>query len=254
MMRAGQSIWLVGASAGIGAELARLLAKEGARLILSARNESALAAVHASLEGQGHRVVPLDVTDAAAVASTSTALMSGPDAPELVIYNAGAYEPMDATAFDLAAAEQVMAVNLTGAFRVVAAVLPGWLAKRQGHLVLVGSVAGYRGLPAAIGYGASKAGLIHFAENLRADLADHGITVQLVNPGFVRTRLTDKNQFRMPCILEPEEAARRMVQGMRDPNRFEIHFPRRFTLVMKLLALLPYPLYFAMLKRLRLSA
>ncbi len=234
-------IWLIGASEGIGAALAMQLAGEGAQLVLSARNAERLQDVLKSLGGSGHQSLPMDVCVPEEVTRAWQTLAASP--PDVVIYNAGTYTPMDAQHLDLAAVEAMLDVNLRGAFRVVAAVLPAYLQQGGGHVVLVGSVAGYRGLPSAIGYGASKAGVMHLAENLKADLNGTGIKVQLVSPGFVKTRLTDMNQFRMPCMITPHRAAQHIVRGMKR-DLFEIHFPKRFTLILKLLRLLPSWLYF----------
>lgn len=234
-------VWLIGASEGIGAALAKKLAAEGARLVLSARQAEKLEALRATLPGSGHQVVPVDVCSLESVQAAWQALSASP--PDVVIYNAGTYTPMDAQKLDLAAVEAMLDVNLRGAFRVVGTILPTYLARNAGHMVLVGSVAGYRGLPSAIGYGASKAGILHLAENLKADLSDTNIKVQLVSPGFVKTRLTDQNNFRMPCIITPDQAAKHIAAGLTS-KAFEIHFPKRFTYVLKLLRLLPHALYF----------
>jgi len=237
----GKTVWVIGASEGIGAALSIALAKAGAQLVLSARNAERLEDVRETLPGTNHRTIPLDACSPQSISAAWQELAASP--PDITIYNAGAYTPMDARHMDMAAIETMIDVNLRGAFRIVSTVLPAYLARNRGHLVLVGSVAGYRGLPSAIGYGASKAGLIHLAENLRADLKATGIQVQVVNPGFVRTRLTDKNAFRMPCIISTEASARHILNGLRT-SCFEIHFPKRFTLLMKLLALLPNGLYY----------
>lgn len=240
--------WLIGASEGIGAALALRLAQDGMRLTLSARNAERLEAVRASLPGAGHRAVPIDVTDTAHVAAawTEVGLVDG------VIYNAGAYQPMDAQHWNLPAIEQMLNVNFYGALRVLTSVLPDFLGRNAGHIVLVSSVAGYRGLPAAIGYGVSKAALIHLAENLKADVDGTAVKVQVVNPGFVKTRLTAKNDFPMPCIISPEKAADYIALGMKS-GRFEVHFPRRFSLFLKMLGLLPHGAYFWVLRQLRRS-
>jgi short-subunit dehydrogenase len=239
-----QHIWLVGASEGIGEALALQLAASGAKLTLSARNRQRLEQVATRLAGSGHAVQPLDVTDAASVAACWQAF--GTQLPDMVIYNAGAYKPMDARHIDLAAVETMVDVNLRGALRVVSHVAEPFAARGHGRIVLVASIAGYCGLPAAIGYGASKAGLIHLAENLKADLARYGVLVQVVNPGFVKTRLTDQNDFPMPSILTPEVAARHIARGLRS-TKFEIRFPWGFSTVLKLASLLPYRLYFRLL-------
>jgi short-subunit dehydrogenase len=154
---------------------------------------------------------------------------------------------MRAGDFDLAAAERIVSVNFNGAMRLAATVLPDLHA--GGGIVFVASVAGYRGLPKALAYGPGKAALIHFAECLHLDLVPQGIGVWLVNPGFVATQLTARNDFAMPALLTPEQAALATLEGLRT-GRFEIHYPRRFTRVMKLLALLPYGLYFPLVRRL----
>lgn len=165
---------------------------------------------------------------------------------DLVIYLAGDYVPMTADSFDLGVAERVVAVNFNGAMRLAATVLqdlqPG------GGIAFVASVAGYRGLPRALCYGPGKAALIHFAECLHLDLAPLGIGVWVINPGFVATRLTAQNDFAMPALLSPEQAASAAVDGFRRAN-FEIHFPKRFTWFMKLLAHLPYRCYFPLVRR-----
>lgn len=234
-------IWLIGASEGIGAELARQLAAAGATLVVSARSEERLQALCAELSGTGHQPLAVDVTDMKQVHDAWESFGSTP--PDMMIYNAGTYKPMEAQQLEINAVESMLDVNLRGAFRIVSRVLPAYLKQNAGHIVLVGSVAGYRGLPSAMGYGASKAGIMHLAENLKADLKKTNIRVQLVSPGFVKTRLTDMNDFPMPCIITAERAAKYIVDGLQS-SRFEIHFPRRFSYVLKLLSLLPAWLYF----------
>jgi short-subunit dehydrogenase len=239
----GKTIWLVGASTGIGEALARRLAAAGARLALSARDGQKLVALAAELDGSGHLALPLDVTKGDTIRQAWSELSSQWGGVDTVIYNAGAYEPMGAEEFDLAKVEHVVDVNFSGTLRVLDCVIPTFVARKGGHIVLVASVAAYSGLPRAMGYGASKAALLHLAENLRIDLGKCTIKVQVVSPGFVKTRLTDKNSFPMPCMVSAEYAASCIERGMRTA-RFEIHFPRRFTLLLKFLRLLPYALYF----------
>lgn len=248
MTLAGTRIWLIGASEGIGEHLARLLASRGARLVLSARNGQRLETLAQEL-GQGCRAMPLDVTDPSQIVSVWRTI-SADGGVDTVVYNAGAYEPMGVTTFQAEAAEHMLNVNYTGALRMLACVLPAFLERGGGRIVLVASVAAYSGLPNALGYGASKAALLHLAENLRAELGGSAITVQVVNPGFVKTRLTDKNAFPMPCMMQPDEAARAIANGM-ETQRFEIHFPKRFTMFLKILRLLPYGLYFRLMRCLR---
>lgn len=239
----GKRVWLVGASAGIGAAMARELAKRGARLALSARSVDNLHA----LGIDGALLLRCDATVAEGLRDARDQLVAAFGGIDLVVYLAGDYVQMRAGDFDLAVAEKIVSVNFNGAMRLAATVLPDL--RPGGGIAFVASVAGYRGLPKALAYGPSKAALIHFAECLHLDLAPHGVGVWVVNPGFVATQLTAKNDFAMPALLTPEAAALATVDGFRT-GKFEIHYPKRFTRVMKLLALLPYGLYFPLVRRL----
>jgi short-subunit dehydrogenase len=239
----GKRVWLVGASSGIGAALAGELARRGARVALSARSVDKLRA----LGIDGALLLPCDATDTASLAAAHKRLLAAWSGVDLAIYLAGDYVPMRAADFDLAVAEQIVSVNFNGAMRLAATVLPDLPV--GGGIAFVASVAGYRGLPKALAYGPGKAALIHFAECLHLDLAPQGIGVWVVNPGFVATQLTARNDFAMPALLTPEQAALATVDGFRT-GKFEIHYPKRFTRVMKLLALLPYGLYFPLVRRL----
>ena len=238
----GRRVWLVGASSGIGAALAQALAAQGARLALSARRLDKLQA----LGIDGAMLLPCDSLDNVGLAAARTTLIGAWGGIDLVVYLAGDYEPMTAADFDLARAEQIVAVNFTGAMRLAATVLgdlqPG------GGIAFVSSVAGYRGLPKALAYGPGKAALIHFSECLHLDLAPKSVGVWVINPGFVSTRLTAKNDFAMPSLLTPEQAAQSIIEGFRR-GAFEIHFPKRFTCVLKLLSKLPYAAYFPLIRR-----
>lgn len=238
----GRRVWLVGASTGIGAAMAHELARRGARLALSARSANKLAA----LGIPDALLLPCDATDTASLAAARATLSLQWTGIDLIVYLAGDYVPMRAEDFNLATAERVVEVNFNGAMRLAATVLgdlhPG------GGIAFVASVAGYRGLPKALAYGPGKAALIHFAECLHLDLAPRGIGVWVINPGFVATRLTAKNDFAMPALLTPEQAAVAAVDGFSSGN-FEIHFPKRFTRVLKLLSLLPYRWYFPAIRR-----
>lgn len=239
----GKRVWLVGASSGIGAALAGELARLGARVALSARSVDKLRA----LEIEEALLLPCDATDTASLAGGRKTLLAAWRGVDLVIYLAGDYVPMRAGDFDLAIAEKVVTVNFNAAMRLAATALPDLQA--GGGIAFVASVAGYRGLPRALAYGPGKAALIHFAECLHLDLAPRGIGVWVINPGFVATQLTARNDFAMPALLTPEQAALATVDGLKT-GKFEIHYPKRFTCVMKLLALLPYGLYFPLVRRL----
>jgi short-subunit dehydrogenase len=238
----GKRVWLVGASTGIGAAFAKALAARGARLALSARKRDKLL----ELGIADALILPCDATDAASLRAARDVLLAAWGGVDLVVYLAGDYVPMRADDFDLATAEKVVAVNFNGAMRLAATVLPDL--QPGGGIAFVASVAGYRGLPKALAYGPGKAALIHFAECLWYDLNPKGIGVWIVNPGFVATRLTDKNDFAMPALLTPAQAAAELVQGFA-AGRFDIHFPKRFTRVMKLIAHLPYRWSFPLVRR-----
>jgi short-subunit dehydrogenase len=242
----GQRVWLVGASSGIGLALAELLHAKGATVILSARKQEALRDfVNAH---PGSIALPLDVTDQAAVQQAAmTAQAVGP--LDMVCFCAGYYQAMRATAIDLPDLLRHHNVNTVGALYLLAAVTPALLARGQGHISLISSVAGYRGLPNSLAYGPTKAALINLAEALYLDLHAHGLGVSVINPGFVDTPLTAQNDFHMPALITPSQAAQAIVQGW-SAGDFEIHFPKRFTRVLKVLRLLPYTLYFALIRRL----
>lgn len=238
----GRRVWLVGASSGIGAAVARELAGRGARLALSARRPGKLRA----LALDDALLLPCDATDVAALALAREQLLGHWGGIDVVVYLAGDYVPMRADNFDLSVAERVLAVNFNGAMRLAATVLPDL--PPGGGIAFVASVAGYRGLPRALCYGPGKAALIHFAEVLHLDLAPRGIGAWLINPGFVATDLTAKNDFAMPALMTPQQAALELVDGF-GKGHFEIHFPRRFTWLMKLLSHLPYGWYFRLIRR-----
>ncbi|MEM9522666.1 MAG: SDR family NAD(P)-dependent oxidoreductase [Pseudomonadota bacterium] len=229
----GKRYWIVGASEGLGRAVAEQLSRKGANVIVSARNADRLRALAETLPGEA-RAVPVDVGDRLSVEAAAAEIgrIDG------VVFLAGVYWPMKATEWDAARVEMMCDVNFTGAARVLGAVMPRMLERNAGHVVLTGSLSGFRGLPGTIGYGASKAGVMYLAESMKADLRGSGIDVQVVNPGFIRTRLTDKNSFRMPFIMEPDEAARELVAHMRT-GRFKHSFPRLFSWMFRLSQFLP---------------
>lgn len=234
----GKSYWLIGASEGVGEALAHALSAQGARVIVSARNTERLEDVCAALPGPS-RAIRIDVTDTDDIAR---AVREAGDV-DGVVFLAGVYWPMSAQTWDPAQATAMADVNFTGAMRVMGAVVPQMVARGNGHIVLTGSLSGFRGLPGAIGYCASKAGVMSLAESMYADLRKTGVRVQLANPGFVRTRLTDKNDFKMPFIMSAEDAAEEMMGLMRS-RRFKKSFPRAFSLVFRGSQFLPDWLYY----------
>jgi NAD(P)-dependent dehydrogenase (short-subunit alcohol dehydrogenase family) len=189
----------------------------------------------------------LDVTDAQAVQAAAR-IIETHQGLDVVMYCAGVYQALRATDYNLGVMKQHMAVNYHGALYVIDAVLPALLSQGHGHLSLVSSVAGYRGLPQSLAYGPSKAALTHLGEALYLDLKDSGIGVSVINPGFVDTPLTAQNQFTMPALITSAQAAQHILQGWRD-GLFEIHFPKRFTLWLQLLRVLPYRWYFSLVRR-----
>jgi NAD(P)-dependent dehydrogenase (short-subunit alcohol dehydrogenase family) len=242
----GRVVWLVGASTGIGRATAALLHRRGARVIVSARSATVLAQFEASHPGSVG--LPLDITDAAAVQSAAASIVECHGRVDLVLHCAGHYRAMRATAFDLADALRHNQVNYLGALHLLAALLPQLLSQRAGHISLVASVAGYRGLPNSLAYGPTKAALINLAETLWLDLQPLGIGVSIVNPGFVDTPLTSANAFQMPALIGADEAAREIVDGWAG-GEFEIHFPKRFTRSMKALSHLGDGLYFKAIRK-----
>ncbi len=235
-LAAGGRWWIVGASEGLGRALATAMAAEGRELVLSARNADRLAELAAALPRA--TALPMDVSDDTAVSAAG--LQVG--AVDGLIYSVGLYEPMAATAWNGPAALAMAEANFMGALRVLGAALPAMIARGHGRVVLIGSLAGFRGLPGAIGYGASKAALMHLAENLRADLRGTGVSVQIINPGFIDTRLTRKNDFRMPFLMTPEAAAGAVMRAMRG-GRFSTSFPVPFAWLFQAGRYLPLGLF-----------
>lgn len=241
----GRRVWLVGASTGIGLACAQALHAAGAQVIISARKPQTVQDWAAREDGV--RWLALDVTDAQAVRSAAQSVLAE-GALDLVIYCAGHYRAQRAAQWSLAEMLRHEQVNYTGALHVLDAVLPALISQGQGHISLVSSVAGWRGLPNGLAYGPTKAALTHLGESLYMDLQDHGVDVSVIHPGFVATPLTAQNQFSMPALMRPEAAAAAMLRGWAR-GQFDIHFPKRFTGVLKLLRLLPYAVYFPLVRR-----
>ena len=242
-----ERVWITGASMGIGEALARRLARDGAEVVASARSADRLWAL---ADGSGGRIVPwpLDITDAVAVAAAVAGIEAARGPIDVAVLNAGTHQPVTAAEFTAEGLRRLMEINLFGAAACLEALMPRMIARGRGRIAVVASVAGYRGLPTGAYYGASKAALINLAESLKFDLDRAGVTLQVVDPGFVRTPLTDRNEFPMPFLISAELAAERIASGLTS-SRFEIAFPRPFVWIMKLLRLLPYRLYFPLVGR-----
>ncbi len=228
----GKRYWLVGGSEGLGLALAHELHAAGADLVLSGRSEEALAEAAAALPGV--QTVPVDVADSTSVrrAAAEIGEIDG------VVFLAGVYWPMSGQQLDPAHLTAMCDINFTGCARVIGAVVPGMVARGVGHVVITGSLSGFRGLPGSMGYTASKAGVMSLAECLYADLRGTGIKVQVANPGFIKTRLTEKNDFSMPFLMTAPDAAKAMFAHMQT-NRFKTSFPTVFSWVFRLSQFLP---------------
>ena len=241
MMASGEKVWIIGGSSGIGEALARAYAARGALVVISGRDEKALEAALTRI-GPGQLAARADAVDPQSLAAVAE--QHGPF--DRVITTAAIYDPGPLGKADQNKAEAIFAVNLTGTFNVARVAMAAL--KPQGQLVLFGSAAAIFGLPNGQVYSATKAAIVNMAQSLRAELWPN-VDVRLVTPGFVRTPLTDKNAFDMPGLMEPEDAARRILRGL-DGKSFEIAFPRRLIWPLKLLGVLPHPLAFALTRRL----
>lgn len=248
MNPAWRTAWITGASQGIGHALAMQLASGGGvHVAASSRNAEDLQRMHS--ENPDVHPFVLDVTDHEAAGEVVERMEATLGLPDLVVLNAGTYEPVDAATVSLEQYRQHIEVNYMGVVNCITVILPRLLARGSGQLVIMGSVAGYRGLPKAAAYGPTKAALISLAETLRLELKDTGVSVHLVNPGFVATRLTDRNDFTMPAIRSPAQAATAIIRGLQGRG-FEVVFPWRFVFWLKLARLLPYSIYFRLAGRL----
>ena len=230
--------WIVGGSSGIGAALAAELTDRGARVAISARRKDRLDEV----SGGRMVTVPCDVTDPAATAEAAAAVRDRLGGLDLVVWSAGTWQQFDALHWDRDAFADHVEVNLLGLNNVLAAVLPPMVEARAGHVVGIASVAGYRGLPGAEAYGATKAAQLNLLESLRASLSSQGVRVTTVSPGFVRTEMTESNSFPMPFLIDADEAARSIADGL-ERGSHEIVFPLRMAVLMKIAAVLPVRLW-----------
>lgn len=236
--------WLIGASEGMGREVAKLLAARGWRLYISARNQTRLDELS---EAIGAISVPFDATDRAATEQAAARVFQDVP-PQVVLMNVGDYRPMPVEEFDVELFDKLLRVNYLASVYLLDAVVPRMRGSGGGQILLNASSAAYRGLPRSAPYGASKAAVLHMAESLHPELLRQGIRLRVLNPGFVRSRLTEQNDFRMPFLLEPQVAAQEIVQGI-ERKGFEVTFPLRLTYVLKFLRCLPYSWYFGLINR-----
>jgi len=235
---AGTTFWITGASGGIGAELAAELHRRGGRIAISARRPEALEAVS---QGRMH-VEPVDITDRAAVHAAVESVRAALGTIDVAVLNAGAWQQVKIEQFDAEAFRSTFDTNLMGTVHCIEALLPTMLADRRGGISGMASVAGYRGLPGSEAYGASKAALINLLESLRASLGPRGIRVQTISPGFVKTDLTARNKFPMPFMVDADQAARIIADGIA-AEKTEIVFPLPMMLMMKAARLVPNALW-----------
>lgn len=247
MTAANEIVWITGASSGIGRALALRMAREGYRVAASARRTEELEKLRdeAAMTGGEVAVFPLDTTKPEEVRDGVRRIESEMGPVSIAVLCAGTYEPVLARELTAAKARPVFELNLMGTMHCLEALIEPMVARKAGRIAVVASLAGYFGLPTSAIYGGSKAALINMAEALRPDLARDGVTLQIVNPGFVKTPLTDKNEFPMPFLMEVDDAVDAFYRGLKS-NRFEIAFPRRFSLMLRLVQMLPYRLALAL--------
>ena len=241
-----KTVWITGASSGIGRALALAMDEEVATVAVSARSDDRLEALREQCVNVSAH--PVDVTDGEAVARCVDAIEASAGPIDLAVLNAGTWALMDAPNLDLTAVRSGVEVNYFGVMNALDVLIPRMLERGRGHIAIVASVAGYRGLPRAVAYGPTKAALINLAEILRLELKPRGITVSVINPGFVDTPMTRDNPFPMPGIVSAEDAAETILTGLKK-RKYEIAFPRGFALVMKLLRLMPNALYFRLIRK-----
>lgn len=243
-----KTAWITGASTGIGRDVVLQLVAQGVKVAASARSAEKLEAL-----GPGVLKVPLDVTDTVACKAAVDRIESELGAIDLAVLGAGTYTPVALDDLDPGRFAHMMDTNYMGVVNCLAALAPRMLARGSGHLSWIASVAGYMGLPKAAAYGPTKAALINLGESLYPEMRAKGVAISVINPGFVETPLTAQNDFEMPFLMKPEDAARRTIEGLA-AGRFEVAYPRRFVAILKAVRLLPYALFFKLIARAVLKA
>ena len=240
-----KTIWITGASSGIGKALAIKFANNGWEVAASARREDLLKELKAA--NQNIHPYPLDVTKIEDCKSTAKLIIKELDKIDICVFGTGMHDPQSEKRFNLSKIREIMEVNYFGTMNSINSVYDYFSEKKDGQLSIVSSVAGYRGLPVAGAYCASKSALISFAESLYFDMKRKNVKISVICPGFIKTPMTDKNDFPMPLIKSPEFAADKIFTGLTKKNAFEIHFPKTFTYFLKLLRILPNSIYFRMI-------
>ena len=247
MFKNQKKIWITGASSGIGKAVAEKFAKEGWQVAVSARRKEILDQM---AKDRNISSFPLDVVDEENCKITFQKIISEFTQIDLCIFCSGTYDPKKEKEIDIKQSKFIMDVNYFGVLNCVKSVEKYFKDKKNGHISIVSSIAGYRGLPNSSGYGPSKAALINFAESIYFDFKKYNIRVSVISPGFIKTPLTDKNDFPMPFLRSVEFAAKKIYDGLTKSNSFEIHFPKQLTLILKFLRILPYKIYLFLIYKL----
>ena len=242
-----KKIWITGASSGIGKAVAEKFAAEGWKVAVSARRKELLQDM---AKDQNISSFPLDVTDRSQINNVFQNILKEFGNIDVCLFSSGTYEPKDEPNIDPDKIKNVIKVNFLGVIDCVKAVEKYFKNKKTGHISIVSSIAGYRGLPNSSGYGPSKAALTNFCESIYFDFKKFGVRVSVISPGFIKTPLTDKNEFPMPFLKTVDYAANQIFNGLVKSNAFEIHFPKGLTLTLKFLRILPYKLYLFLVDKL----
>lgn len=248
-----ETCWIIGASHGIGEALAKNYYAQGFNLAISARSLEKLKQIKeqfllSTKEPNEIFVNKVDVVDVDSLIKARDKIVKNFGHIDLVIFCSALYQPTSALDFNLTTAKQTIDVNFNGFLNLLHVITPQMLKQKGGQIAVIASVAGYCGLPQSFAYGASKAALINLCEGIYPEMQKQGIAISVINPGFVKTRLTSKNSFKMPFIISPESAADVIVKGL-EKKKFEIHFPKKFTFFLKVLRLLPYRIFFFITKK-----